>query len=192
MELPNFVNKFVFRLRERIGYYFPSGATIVSPNSLGTTGLPLDESVTTTQLEEQLEEQLEVEERNPVVEAGRNDFDWSTLFMAFCLTAGVEIALLSIQGNGRSDNDDDDDGSLPLYFQLLSFFILLAFASLFVGRFIKCNYPVESQVLERAGILFATTAFYLAMTMSFSLFLKGCSWGIFLFSLLAIAICNRS
>ncbi|KAH0704593.1 hypothetical protein KY285_018871 [Solanum tuberosum] len=178
MEFPNFVKKF----RERIGHYFPSSTTVVSPNSPSTVGLSLESSANTVTQPAEL--QLELEESSPVVAAETNNLDRSMLFMAFCLTSGVEITLYSLQaGNGSH--------SLPLCFQLLSFAILLAFTLLFVGRFIKGNYPAESELLERAGILFATTAFYLVMTMPFSLFLKGCSWGVYLFSLLAIAICNH-
>uniref|UniRef100_A0A3Q7GGA8 Uncharacterized protein n=1 Tax=Solanum lycopersicum TaxID=4081 RepID=A0A3Q7GGA8_SOLLC len=172
MEFPNFVKKYVFWFRER------SSTTGVSPNSPTTTvGLSLETVNTVTQ---PAELQLDVEESSPVVAAAAetNNIDKSMLFMAFCLTSGV--------GNGSRDHD-----SLPLCFQLLSFAILLAFTLLFVGRFIKSNYPAESELLERAGILFATTAFYHFMTMPFSLFLKGCSWGVYLFSLLAIAICNH-
>ncbi|KAM3380874.1 hypothetical protein P3S68_006447 [Capsicum galapagoense] len=167
----------------------PSSTAVVSSNSPSSVVLSLDESFSTTR---PAEAEQELDERKLVVEAAGTDFDWSALFMAFCLTSGVEITLYALQAGNDSRSPDHDHDSLPLCFQLLSFSILLAFASLLVGRFIKCNYPDESQVLERAGILLATTAYYLAMTMPFSLFLKGCSWGIYLFSLLAIAICNRS
>ncbi|WMV21662.1 hypothetical protein MTR67_015047 [Solanum verrucosum] len=156
----------------------------MSSNSPSTVGLSLESSANTVTQPAEL--QLELEESSPVVAAAAetNNFDRSTLFMAFCLTSGVEITLYSLQaGNGSH--------SLPLCFQLLSFAILLAFTLLFVGRFIKGNYPAESELLERAGILFATTAFFHVMTMPLSLFLKGCSWGVYLFSLLAIAICNQ-
>ncbi|XP_049393468.1 uncharacterized protein LOC125857860 [Solanum stenotomum] len=185
MEFPNFVKKF----RERIGHYFPSSTTVVSPNSPSTVGLSFESSANT--VTQRAELQLELEESSPVVAAETNNFDRSMLFMAFCLTSGVEITLYSLQaGNGGSRNRNHDPDSLPLCFQLLSFAILLAFTLLFVGRFIKSNYPAESELLERAGILFATTAFFHVMTMPLSLFLKGCSWGVYLFSLLAIAICN--
>lgn len=83
----------------------PSNTTVMSPNSPSTVGLSLESANTATQPAEL----LEVEESSPVVEAaGTNNFDWSTLFMAFCLTSGVEVALYSLQtGN-----------SLPLCFQL--------------------------------------------------------------------------
>ncbi|TMW99819.1 hypothetical protein EJD97_001917 [Solanum chilense] len=183
MEFPNFVKKYVFRFRE-------SSTTGVSPNSPTTTvGLSLETVNTVTQ---PAELQLEVEESSPVVAAAEtNNIDKSMLFMAFCLTSGVEITLNFVQVGNGSRNHDCDHDSLPLCFQLLSFAILLAFTLLFLGRFIKSNYPAESELLERAGILFATTAFYHFMTMPFSLFLKGCSWGVYLFSLLAIAVCNH-
>ncbi|PHT47736.1 Serine protease SPPA, chloroplastic [Capsicum baccatum] len=181
------------KMRERIWarniMELPSSTAVVSSNSPSSVVLSLDGSFSTTR---PAETEQELDERKLVVEAAGTDFDWSALFMAFCLTSGVEITLYALQAGNDSRSPDHDHDSLPLCFQLLSFSILLAFASLLVGRFIKCNYPDESQVLERAGILLATTAYYLAMTMPFSLFLKGCSWGIYLFSLLAIAICNRS
>ncbi|KAH0690525.1 hypothetical protein KY285_017717 [Solanum tuberosum] len=167
MEFPNCVKKFVFRFRERIGHYFPSSTTVVSPNSPSTVGLSLESSANT--VTQQAELQVELEESSPAA-AETNNFDRSMLFMAFCLTSGVEITLYSLQaGNGGSRNRNHDPDSLPLCFQLLSFAILLAFTLLFVGRFIRSNYPAESELLERAG----------------------CSWGVYLFSLLAIAICNH-
>ena len=106
------------------------------------------------------------------------NMEWPLVLFGFCLASAVDIALYSIQTNAK----------IPLCLQFLSFSILLAFASLFVARFLTCNHPTRPQVLEQGGIFFAVTAFFIALTTSFPLFLKLISWAIYVLSLLAIVI----
>ena len=102
------------------------------------------------------------------------------VIVGFCFTTAIEIALYSLQPDAR----------LPATLHLVSFAILLSFASLLVSKYIHSNLPFPSKVMEHLGVLFATIAFFLAITLSFPLCLKLTSWSIFALSLLAILICN--
>ena len=108
------------------------------------------------------------------------DLDWTMLLIAFCLTSAVDIALQSIQTTSN----------LPPCFHILSFSILLAFVSLFMAKFINPNSRMLSEALEKIGIFFAATAFFLAVTTAFPPWLKIISWAIYALSLLAIIICK--
>ncbi|CAK9147888.1 unnamed protein product [Ilex paraguariensis] len=107
--------------------------------------------------------------------------DWPMVLVAFCLASAVEIALCWVQNSGR----------LPLLFHFLSFFILLAFTSLLVARFVASKYPIQSQALDRVGVFCVATAFFFAVTIPFPLCLKLTSWAIYALSLLVIVYCNN-
>ncbi|KAK9278389.1 hypothetical protein L1049_027954 [Liquidambar formosana] len=94
--------------------------------------------------------------------AGQQNLDWTKIILAFCFASAVDIAILSVQINSK----------LPLTFHLLSLAISFTFASIFVAKFTTAKYPVTALVLNQMGVLFAATAFFLAVTIPFPLSLK--------------------
>ncbi|KAK9985594.1 hypothetical protein SO802_030545 [Lithocarpus litseifolius] len=79
--------------------------------------------------------------------------EWAEIVIAFCLASAIDIALLSVQGH-----------SLPALFHLFSLAILLAFASVVVSKFINPKFLVTAQVLEKCGVFFTVTAFFIAIS----------------------------
>ncbi|KAH7852145.1 hypothetical protein Vadar_021087 [Vaccinium darrowii] len=119
----------------------------------------------------------------PVVAQNRQqNLDWPQLVIAFCFTSAMDVALQSIETRTQ----------LPLPFHFLSLAIVFAFTSLFVARHISSKFPLQAGVLEKVGIFFAVTAFFVAITVALPLCLKLISWIIFAVSLLVILICNYS
>ncbi|KAG5522934.1 hypothetical protein RHGRI_034924 [Rhododendron griersonianum] len=111
----------------------------------------------------------------------QNNLDFSILVVAFCLTCATEIAAQSLQNHTVH----------PLYFQSLWLMVVLAFASIFVAKYIASKQPNAARVLNNLGVFFGVTAFFFAVTISFPLGLRIISWIIYVLSLLAILICNR-
>uniref|UniRef100_A0A7N2M6Y6 Uncharacterized protein n=1 Tax=Quercus lobata TaxID=97700 RepID=A0A7N2M6Y6_QUELO len=108
-----------------------------------------------------------------------HDMGWAEIVIAFCLASAIDIALLSVQGH-----------SLPAPFHLFSLAILLAFASIVVSKFINPKFLVTAQVLEKCGVFFTVTAFFIAITIPFPFCLKIAGWVIYAISALAILICS--
>ena len=106
--------------------------------------------------------------------------EWTELMVTFCLASAIDIALVSVQVNSQ----------LSTAFHLLSLTILLAFASFVVSKFIKSKLLVSAQVLENFGVFFTITAFFMAITIPFPLYLKFASWAVYTISALAILICT--
>ncbi|GMQ11100.1 hypothetical protein CsSME_00053866 [Camellia sinensis var. sinensis] len=88
------------------------------------------------------------------------------LVLAFCLTAAFEIAFRSVQTRKH----------YPITFQLLCLLMVFALAFLVVAKYIVAKYPKSGRLLEHAGLLCGVTAFFAAITVSFSLCLKLISW----------------
>jgi hypothetical protein len=106
--------------------------------------------------------------------------EWAEIVIAACWTSAIDIALQSVQVK-----------SLPAAFHLLSLAILLAFASFFVSQFIKSsNFLVTAQALEKFGLFFTATAFFVAISIPFPFYLKFVSWAVYTISMLAILICS--
>ncbi|KAF3953990.1 hypothetical protein CMV_020616 [Castanea mollissima] len=105
--------------------------------------------------------------------------EWAEIVIAFCLASAIDIALLSVQGH-----------SLPAPFHLFSLAILLAFASIVVSKFMNPKFLLTAQVLEKCGVFFTVTAFFIAITIPFPFCLKIASWVIYAISALAIFICS--
>ncbi|KAF5934036.1 hypothetical protein HYC85_030207 [Camellia sinensis] len=112
--------------------------------------------------------------------AQQQDLGLPKLVLAFCLTAAFEIAFRSVQTRKH----------YPITFQLLCLLMVFALAFLVVAKYIVAKYPKSGRLLEHAGLLCGVTAFFAAITVSFSLCLKLISWIVYALSLLAISICN--
>ena len=106
--------------------------------------------------------------------------EWAEIVIAFCLAWAIDIGLLSVQVHSQ----------LPVPFHLFSLAILLAFASTVVSKFINPKFLLTAQVLEKCGVFFTVTAFFIAITISFPFCLKFTSWVIYAISALAILICS--
>ena len=106
--------------------------------------------------------------------------EWAEIVIAFCLAWAIDIVLLSVQVNSQ----------FPVPFHLFSLAILLAFASTVVSKFINPKFLLTAQVLEKCGVFFTVTAFFIAITISFPFCLKFTSWVIYAISALAILICS--
>ena len=109
---------------------------------------------------------------------GVNHMEWAEIVIAACWASAIDIALQSVQVKSQ----------LPAAFHLLSFAILLAFASFCVSKFIKSKFLVTAQVLEKFGVFFTATAFFIAITIPFPFYLKFASWAVYTISMLAILI----
>ena len=106
--------------------------------------------------------------------------EWDDIVIGFCLASAIDIVLLSVQVNSQ----------LPVPFHLFSLAILLAFASTVVSKFINPKFLVTAQVLEKCGVFFTATAFFMAITNPFPFCLKFTSWAVYAISALAILIWN--
>ena len=106
--------------------------------------------------------------------------EWAEIVIAFCLASAIDIALLSVQVHSQ----------LPVPFHLFSLAILLAFASTVVSKFINPKFLLTAQVLEKSGVFFTVTAFFMAITIPFPFCLKFASWAVYAISALTILICN--
>lgn len=108
---------------------------------------------------------------------------WENIMVAFCLESALEVATLSIQSGS--------DSHFSLTIQLFSLVILLAFICLCFGKFAGKKYPVISTLLgENLSRFLVATAFVLAITVPFPLWLKYTSWTIYALLMLAIMIFN--
>lgn len=106
----------------------------------------------------------------------QQQMDWSVLVLGFCLTSATEIAMQSLQAKTQ----------LPLSVHLVSMGMVLAFACIFMAKFVPSRFPNHAKGLEYAGIFCAATAFFLAITVAVPLCLKLISWSIYVLILLAI------
>ncbi|CAL5445057.1 unnamed protein product [Camellia sinensis] len=86
------------------------------------------------------------------------------LVLEFCLTAAFEIAI-------RSNQTPTQYYSIT--FHLVCLVMVFAFAFIFVAKYISSKHPNPGRVLEHAGVVCGVTAFFVAITVSFPLCLKG-------------------
>ncbi|XP_028102360.1 uncharacterized protein LOC114301604 [Camellia sinensis] len=86
------------------------------------------------------------------------------LVAEFCLTAAFEIAI-------RSNQTPTQYYSIT--FHLVCLVMVFAFAFIFVAKYISSKHPNPGRVLEHAGVVCGVTAFFVAITVSFPLCLKG-------------------
>nr|POE56999.1 hypothetical protein CFP56_45530 [Quercus suber] len=106
--------------------------------------------------------------------------DWADLMIGFCLSVAIEMASVSAQINTQ----------LSATFHLLSLAILFTFACFFVSQFIKPKFLVAAQKLKNFGVFFSVTAFFMAITIPFPLYLKFATGAIYTISVFAIIICH--
>ena len=113
-----------------------------------------------------------------VVHRHIHNMDWADLMIGFCLSVALEMASLSAQSNTQ----------LSATFHLLSLEILFAFACFFVSQFIKPKFLVTAQKLKNFGVFFSVTAFFMAFTIPYPLYLKFATGAIYTISVFAIII----
>ncbi|GMN58002.1 hypothetical protein TIFTF001_027130 [Ficus carica] len=102
------------------------------------------------------------------------------IILGICLASAIDIALQTVEIKPH----------LLSTLHMLSLLMFYACVSLLVGRFISTKFPLTALGLERLGIFIAASAFCYAITIPFPLALKCTTWATFVFSLLAIFICN--
>ncbi|KAL6182967.1 hypothetical protein ACLB2K_044378 [Fragaria x ananassa] len=83
------------------------------------------------------------------------NMDWAKIIAVSCWAAAIDIALQS------------SHSSLPITFYFLALAILFAITCVFVSSFIHSNYPKPAHLLERLGIFFGLTAFFIAIIIPF-------------------------
>ena len=115
-----------------------------------------------------------------VVHRHQIHMDWTEIMIGFCLASAIDIAVASVQAHAQ----------LSATFHLLSLAILFAFACFFVSEFIKSKFLVTAQVLQKLGVFFTVTAFFMAITIPFPLYHKFATWAIYTISVFAIFICR--
>ncbi|KAH7858821.1 hypothetical protein Vadar_028402 [Vaccinium darrowii] len=105
------------------------------------------------------------------------NFDFPEQVIAFCLSGAMGIATQNHTVN-------------PRIFHLLCLMVVFAFVSIFVAKSIAPKHPNAAHKLEYVGVFFGVTAFFLAVTVSFPLYLVIISWIIYAISLIVVLICN--
>ena len=106
--------------------------------------------------------------------------EWAEIVIGFCLASAIDVALLSLQVHSQ----------LPAPFHLFSLAILLSFASIVVSKFINSKFLLTAQVLEKCGVFFTVTVFFVAITIPFPFYPKFDSWTVYVISALSILICS--
>ena len=109
--------------------------------------------------------------------------DWTKIMVAFCVASAVQIAIVSAQSQYQ----------LPPIFKFFSLAILFAFAFFFISKFIdSTKFSQSARVLERVGIFFAVTGFFIALTIPFpkGLCLKVTVWVVYVICLTFVVVCN--
>ncbi|KAF3437977.1 hypothetical protein FNV43_RR20733 [Rhamnella rubrinervis] len=87
---------------------------------------------------------------------------WDKIIIGACFASAIKIALVCAEPDSRP---------LPI-FHFLSFSILFGFASLFMSKAINTKFPNTARVLEGASVFFVVTAFFIAISIPFPLYLK--------------------
>ena len=104
--------------------------------------------------------------------------DWNNAMLAFCMASSMAIALLPVQLHSQFQS------SLPC----LALALLLGFTSFFLSVFIHAKFVVAVRLLQKCGQFFTVTAFFMAISLRFSLFFKSTSWAVYFISFLGIVI----
>jgi hypothetical protein len=104
--------------------------------------------------------------------------DWAKIMVTFCLASAPAIALTYAQVHSKYS---------PI-FHVLSFELLLCFASFFVSKFMKSKFPVKARVLNLVGFFFAVTAYFTAITIPLPMWLQITAWLVYAISFLAVLV----
>lgn len=127
------------------------------------------------------EPEVDPEAAVPVQVARYQNLDWAKIMVVFSLASAIDIALLSVQVHSH----------LPVIFYFLDLAILLAFTCFFTSKSVHSNCPLVAHVLERFGIFFGVTAFFISITIPFpAVWFKCVAWFIYAISWLVIFFCN--
>jgi hypothetical protein len=113
-----------------------------------------------------------------------HNLDWAKIIVVFSLASAIDIALLSVQIHSQK---------LPVVFYFLELAILLAFSCFFTSKSVHSNCPLVAEALERFGIFFGVTAFFISITVPFpAVWFKCITCFVYAVSWLAILFCNSS
>ena len=111
-----------------------------------------------------------------------HNLDWAKIIVVFSLASAIDIAIVSVQIPSQK---------LPLIFYFLELAILLAFSCFFISKSVHSNCPPVAEVLEKFGIFFGVTAFFISITVPFSaVWFKCITCFVYAVSWLAILFCN--
>uniref|UniRef100_A0A2N9J7G6 Flavin-containing monooxygenase n=1 Tax=Fagus sylvatica TaxID=28930 RepID=A0A2N9J7G6_FAGSY len=99
---------------------------------------------------------------------GVNQMEWAQIVIPACWASVINIALQSDQVKSQH----------PAAFHLLSLAILLAFASFFISKLIESKFLEKAPKLEKFGVFFIATAFFITITIQFPFYLKFASWAV--------------
>ena len=128
------------------------------------------------------EPEVDPEAAVPVQVARYQNLDWAKIIVVFSLASAIDIALLSVQIHSQK---------LPVVFYFLELTILLAFSCFFTSKSVHSNCPLVAHVLERFGIFFGVTAFFISITIPFpAVWFKCIACFIYAISWLVIFFCN--
>lgn len=108
---------------------------------------------------------------------------WTKIMVSFCVASAAEVAIVSAQIQSQ----------LPPIFQFFSLSILFAFSSFFTSKFIdSTKFPQTARVLERVGVFFTVTGFFIALTIAFphGLCFKVTTWVVYVICLAVVLVCN--
>ena len=108
----------------------------------------------------------------------QRNLQWQDIILGFCFTSAHGIALQFVKTPSQ----------LPPSFHLLSLALVLTFSAVFVAKLISPKFPDTAQVVEKAAVFFAATAFFLAISIPLSLNLKFFTWAIYGVLLLPVFI----
>ena len=111
---------------------------------------------------------------------GHYNIGWAKIMVAFCFDWAINIAFMSPQVHP----------SLPPVFVLVSLALLFAFTSFFISKFVGPKFLTMVLVLERAGVFFAVTGFFVAISIPFPLCLRVITWVVYVISFVVVLVCN--
>jgi hypothetical protein len=116
----------------------------------------------------------------PDLEAGVHDHIsyWSNIMITFVMAFAPAIPLTHAQIYS----------TFSPTFHFLSFELLLSFTFFFLSKFMKSKFPELARRLDIAGVFFAVTALFTAITIPFPLYLQIITWVVYAFSIVAVSI----
>ncbi|GMN54207.1 hypothetical protein TIFTF001_023339 [Ficus carica] len=101
------------------------------------------------------------------------------IMVAVCYTAAIDIAVMSLQIHSQ----------LPISFFLVLLAVLFAFSSFLISKFLS-KFRKAARVLDRAGVFFAVTGFFIAISIPFPLCLQIITWTVYSICLFVVVLCN--
>ncbi|PON52201.1 hypothetical protein PanWU01x14_210430 [Parasponia andersonii] len=111
---------------------------------------------------------------------GHHNMGWAGIMVAFCFAWAVNIPFMSPQVHSR----------LSPAFLLVSLVLLFGFTSFFVSKFVGHKYRTTVLVLERAGVFFVVTGFFVAISIPFPMCLRVITWVVYVVSFLVVVVCS--